>query len=72
MKVSGRFVSKNDAWIRDDGPGNTDQLLLATGKLRRVQVLLTDDLKTIQRVADDRFAFFLTDVAIGKRKFEIF
>src|ERR1041385_1639945 len=53
MQVSRGFVRKNDSWIGHDRAGDTDELLLAARKLSWVEVLLTDDLKPVEGVANN-------------------
>src|SRR5678816_595496 len=72
MEISGRFVSKNDSRIRNDGACDTDELLLASRQLSGEKVFLADHLKTIERVAHNRLPVFLTYVSIRQRQFEIF
>src|SRR5436309_11286911 len=72
MQISSRFVREDDARIRNHCAGNTDELLLTTGQLRRKQVLLANHLKTIERIANDRLPMFLAHVAIRERQLEVF
>src|ERR1051325_2236272 len=72
MQVARRLVGENQTRVRDYCARDADQLLLSAGKLSRIQILLTDDLKSIERVADDRFAILAAHVSIRERQFEIF
>src|SRR5438105_10857969 len=71
MQISGGFVREKKFRLGDDGAGDADELLLAAGKLPRIQIFLADDLKTIQRVGHQRGAFALTIMPIGKRDIEV-
>jgi hypothetical protein len=66
MKIAGRLVSQDDAGIGDDCARNAHQLLLATGELAGEKILLAYDLKSIERVTNDRLPGFLINVALRK------
>ena len=57
VQVACRLVGQNHLRAGDDGARHGDELLLAAGQLVRVEVLLADDLKPVQHVAHDAFAF---------------
>ena len=71
MKVAGRFVGQDQFRIRDHRAGDADQLLLSAGKLARIQILFPDDVKSIQRVADNRIAPGLVHVPVGERDIQV-
>src|ERR1041384_809580 len=71
MKIARRLVRENQTRISDYCARDADQLWLSTGKLGRIEILLTDDLKSIERVADDRLAILPTHVSIRERQLEI-
>src|SRR5437868_6313263 len=71
MQIPSRLVGQNQLRVGNHRAGNADQLLLATRELARVKVLLSDDVKFIERVADDRIASRLVDVTVRKRDVEI-
>src|SRR5437867_6091482 len=51
MQVASGFISQDELGICDHRASNANELLLATGKLARIEVLLPDDAKAIERVA---------------------
>src|SRR5580704_6159965 len=71
VQVAGRFVGQNDLGIGHDGAGDGNQLLLSAGKLVGIQILLADDLETVEHVANDTVALGFLDVAVGKRDVEV-
>src|SRR5215471_11774354 len=71
MQVSGRLVGENQPGIGYDRASNGHKLLLAAGELIRVKDLLSDDLKPIQCVGDDRLAFAALDIPVGERNVQI-
>src|ERR1051326_6640737 len=71
MEIAGRLVGQEQFRIRDDRPGDADQLLLATGKLTWIQIFFSNNLKTIERIGHDCGAFMLADFAVGKRDLEV-
>src|SRR5437764_15396475 len=71
MKVARRFVGKYQTRVRDNCARDADKLLLSAGKLRRIQILFADDLKSIECVADDRLTILAVHVSIRERQFEI-
>ena len=71
VKIARRFVGQDQLRVRDHRPGDTDQLLLAAGKLTRIQILFADNVETIQRVADNRIAPSLVHVPIGERDVQV-
>src|SRR5207253_9483101 len=52
MQIARGLVSQNQFRIRDHSASNANELLLASGKLWRIQILFADNLKTIECVAD--------------------
>src|ERR1051326_1563973 len=71
MQVARGLVGKNQTRVRDYGARDADQLLLSTRQLSWIEIFLTHDLKSIERVADDRLAILTAHVSIRKRQFEI-
>src|ERR1043166_3849710 len=71
MKIAGRFVRKDDAWIGNHRARDSDELLLAAGELGREEIFFANHLKAIERVAYDRLSIFFTYVAIGEWQLEI-
>jgi hypothetical protein len=71
MQVSRRFIREQEFGIGDDGAGYPDQLLLATGKLARIQIFLADNLKTVERVRHQCSQFALTIMPIRKWDIEV-
>ena len=71
VKIAGRFVGQDQLRVRDHRPGDADQLLLPAGELARIQILFPDDVKSIQRVADNRIAPGLVHVPVGKRNIQV-
>ena len=53
MKIAGRLVSQNQTRIGNHGARDSHQLLLSARQLRGIKIFLADNLKTIERVADD-------------------
>src|SRR5689334_21717468 len=71
MQISRGLICKNRPGICDNGTGNRNELLLATRKLIWIEILLSDNLKTIQRVSHDGLALTSLDVAVRERNIEI-
>src|SRR3977135_710787 len=71
MQIASGLIGEDQLRVRDHGAGNADELLLAAGKLGRIEVLFPDDVKLIQRVAHDRIASGLVHVAIGEWNIEV-
>src|SRR5947207_531467 len=63
VQIARRLVGQNDLRVRDDGPRDGDQLLLAARELIGIEVLLADDRELVEDVADHALAFGLLDVA---------
>src|SRR6185369_6840423 len=72
MQVAGRFVCQNELRLCNQCACNGDKLLLPTRQLIGIEILLTDNLKSVQNVGDHGFPFASTDVAVGKRNIEVF
>src|SRR5438874_13356417 len=72
MEIARWLVSQNNIRVSDDGPGDTDELLLAAGELAWVEIFLRHDLKSVEYIRDDALALGLWDVAIAQRDLEIF
>src|SRR6266446_2593682 len=71
MQVPSGFISQDEFWICDHSASYTNELLLATGKLARIEVLLPDDAKAIERVAHNRITACLVYVPIRKRYVQV-
>src|SRR5512141_1815982 len=50
IEISGGFVSKNDRCIVHERPGNSDPLLLTSGKLVRIMVFPTLETHALERL----------------------
>ena len=61
-----------DFGIGHDSACDGYQLLLSARELVGIEILFSDDLESIQHVADDAVAFAFLDVAIGERDVEVF
>src|SRR5205814_3143378 len=72
VQVSGRFIGEQKLRLGDDRSRNADQLLLAAGKLRWIQILFADDLETVEHVRYHRGAFAFFVVAIRQWDIEVF
>ena len=71
VEAAGRLIGQDDARLGDDCTGNRHLLLLATRELRRIEVLLADDLKPVENLSDARLAFLARYVAIRQRYVEV-
>src|SRR5262249_25047010 len=71
MQVAGWLVSENQLGISRNGARYADQLLLSAGKLVGIEVLLSDDLKTIENVGDHRGPLCPRDIAVGERNIDV-
>src|ERR1043166_1977210 len=72
VQVAGRFVGQNQFGAGDDRACDRDELLLAAGKLARIQIFFSDDLKPVKRVGNNGGAFAPANFAIRQRDLEIF
>src|SRR5712664_3559314 len=72
MEISSRLISEDQFRTEDHRAGHPDELLLAAGELVREKILLADDVKAIERIANQANALFVRHVLVGKRDFEIF
>src|ERR1051326_7146653 len=71
MQIARRFVRQDKRRVCDHRARVPHGLLLAAGELARIQVLFSDDVKLIERVADDRVAPGFVYVPIGERDVEV-
>src|SRR5436190_13651308 len=71
MQIARGFIRQDQSRIRDHGARYSDELLLPAGELVRIEVLLSDNLKPIERVGDDGLALAPLDIAIRERDVEI-
>src|SRR2546430_122459 len=72
MKISSRFISQDQLWTGNDRARHADKLLLAARKLARIQILLRDHLKSIERIGYDRGPLVPADFSIRQRDLEVF
>src|SRR5712664_249404 len=72
MEISSRLIGEDQFRTEDHRAGHPDELLLAAGELVREKILLADDVKAIERIANQANALFVRHVLVGKRDFEIF
>ena len=71
VQVAGRLVGEDDLRVGDHRARDADELLLAARELVRIEILLADDLKAVEDVADHALAILAADVAIGERNLEV-
>src|SRR5438067_598262 len=71
MQIAGGLVGQDELRVRDHRAGDADELLLSARELARIKVLLSDDVKLIQRVAHDGIAPSLAYVPIRERDVEV-
>src|SRR5260370_8640047 len=71
VEIASRFVSQDDSRVCYHSASNAYELLLSTGKLAGEKIFLADDLKSIERVTDNRLPVLLFDVSIRKRPLDI-
>ena len=71
VQVAGRLVGQDQFWLGDDRARDADQLLLAAGKLARIEILFADDREAIERVGDERGALRFAVAPIGERDVEV-
>src|SRR5437762_13874914 len=71
MQIASWLIRQQQSRRGYDGAGYSNELLLATGKLPRIQIFFADNLKTIERVGHERGTFALTIMPIRKRNIEI-
>ena len=64
VQVAGRLIRQQQSWFVDDGPGHTDELLLAAGKLIGKEILLGDDGESIENICYDAFAILAPDATV--------
>src|SRR5438067_11659277 len=71
MQIASWLIRQQQSRRGYDGAGYSNELLLATRKLPRIQIFFADDLKTIERVGHEGGAFALTIMPIRKRNIEV-
>src|SRR5712692_6379668 len=71
MQVAGRLVGQDELWVHHHGASYTYELLLSTGELAGEKILLSDDLKPVQDVADPAHALRARHVVIGERYLQV-
>src|SRR5262249_43074442 len=71
VEVPRRLVGEEELGPPDEGPRDGDELLLAAGELRRVEILLRDDVEAVERVGDQAGALRALDVLVGEREVEV-
>ena len=72
VKIASGLVGEDQFRVRDHRAGDADKLLLSARQLPRIKVLLSHDVKAIERVADNGIAPGLVHVAIGKGNVQVF
>src|SRR5439155_18341325 len=71
MQVPGGFIGQKQARTSNDRPSHSYQLLETAREPARIDVPAGDHADAIQHVGHQRLAFRLSNVAIGKRNFQI-
>src|SRR5271157_2038382 len=71
MEVPGRLVGEYQPGLGHKGAGDSHQLLLASGKLRGIQVPFGHDMEPVEGVAYDGLPLRFRDVAVGEGDFEV-
>src|SRR5438552_58841 len=71
VEVSRRLVGEEDLRARHKSPRDRDELLLAPGELRRVEVLLADDVEPVERFGHESGPLGGLDVLVGEREFQV-
>src|SRR3989454_9297976 len=71
MQVAGRLVGQDEPCVHHHGASHAHKLLLSTGELAGEKILLCDDLKPVQDVADPAHAFRARHVVIGERDLQV-
>src|SRR6266850_8508666 len=71
MQVSGRLIGKDELRVENHGAGHADELLLPAGELVREEIFLADNVKTVQRVADQADAFLMRHILVRERDFQV-
>src|SRR5438034_5686042 len=71
VQISSGFVGEEKFRFSNNGPCNTDQLLLPAGKLARIQIFFADDLKTVEHVGHESSALAFAVPAIRQRYVEV-
>src|SRR5690606_36027137 len=71
VQAAGRLVGQHDARVRDDRPRDGDLLLLPAGELSRVEILLADDLESVENLGDAGLTLLARHVAVRQRDVQI-
>src|SRR5882724_4517876 len=71
VQIASWLIRQQQFGRGNDGAGYSDELLLAAGKLPRIQIFFADNLKTIERVGHECGAFALTIMPIRERNIEV-
>src|SRR5271154_3507618 len=71
MQIAGGFVSEYELGILNDRAGDTDKLLLATGKLIGEQIFFGDDVEAVENVGDQAGTLFVRNIFVGERDFQV-
>ena len=71
MEAAGRLIGENDPGLRDDGPRHGDLLLLPSRQLRRIEILLSDDLELVEDLGNPRLTLLARHVPVGQRDIEV-
>ena len=72
MKVPRGLVGKNQFRVHNHRAGHAHKLLLSAGKLTGKQVLLANDIETIQGIANTADALFVGNILVRERHLEVF
>src|ERR1039457_943135 len=72
VKVARRLVGQQERRLVNYGAGDSHQLLLASRELARVQILLGNDLKAIQRVGHKALPLAARNVLVREREIDVF
>ena len=71
MQVARRLVGQDQFRARNHRPRHGHQLLLAARKLAGEEVLLPDNVKSVQRVGYQGLALRRLDIPVGQRNVEV-
>src|ERR1051325_11570272 len=70
VQIPGRLVGKNQGRLVNQRARHRYELLLAAGKLARIEILLGHDAEAVERVGDQALALALLVVAVRERDVE--
>src|SRR5882672_11830577 len=72
MQVSGRLIGKDELRTENHGSRHPDELLLASGKLIREEILLADNVEAVEGITNQADAFLVRHVLVRQRHFQVF